>query len=141
MWIPLWGWRWKTAQFYGISFRCWNPAQTHFMEEGKWRELFNIVINTTQHEHQAAVFTYFICKTIIETYVSMIHWLILTECLPVWDYFIPRGLGIVYIVCLYLYFLCNFLSFLHRVIWYQVFLSNTNNLLTVLFARRRVTMA
>ena len=42
----------------------------------------------------------------------------------------PDGLRIVYIVCLYLHFLC---SLLHTVIWYQVFLSNTSDSKTDLY--------
>ena len=46
-------------------------------------------------------------------------------------YFMPRGLGIVYIVYLYLHSLYNLLSFFHRVGSNQV--SITNNLQTDLF--------
>ena len=44
-----------------------------------------------------------------------------------------RGEGIVYIIHLHLLCSCFFRVFLHTVIWYQVFLSNTNNLETDLF--------
>ena len=50
-------------------------------------------------------------------------------CQLVSGYFMPKGLGFAYIVHPYLHFLCNFLIFLHTII-YQIFLSNTNNLQT-----------
>ena len=54
-------------------------------------------------------------------------------CQPVWGYFMPRGLGIAYIVHFYLHFCIVFKIFFIHVLWYQVFLFNTNNLQIDLF--------
>ena len=61
----------------------------------------------------------------------MSDWLILIAWSTIWGYFMPQGEGIVYIV--YIYILCSFLYFLYTVIWFQVFLANTNNFQTDLF--------
>ena len=58
--------------------------------------------------------------------------MILTVCQPVEGYFMTSGSGIASIVHSYLHsYSCFVRVFLYSVLWYQVFLSNTNNLHTV----------
>ena len=60
----------------------------------------------------------------------LIDCLMLTAGQPIKDYLMPIGLGIAFIVDVYLHF-GVLVSFFMPVIWYQVFLSNSNNLHTV----------
>ena len=59
----------------------------------------------------------------------LIEWLILTACQPVKSYFMPWSLKLCSLY-IYIYIFTLHLTFLHTVTWYQVFLSNTNNLFT-----------
>ena len=61
--------------------------------------------------------------------LALIDWLILRACQPVLGHFVPRDQGRAYVHI----FFCTFLNVLHTLIWYQVFLSKTDNLQSDLF--------
>ena len=66
------------------------------------------------------------------TCVSFVFCFFVNSCQFVREYSMPKGLGITHIVCLYLPLLCGFFlrsskMLLHTVIWFQIFLSNTNS--------------